>query len=70
MEKFIQNIIELREKHGLTKSEMSDIMHVSPSAISKIERGEIPKRMNVDVVFYLSDHFGIPCDILMGREDS
>ena len=68
MKNFIQNVIDLRKEHGLSKKEMASIMHISVSSLSKIEKGEIPRRTMLEVVFYMSDYFDISCDKLIGKE--
>lgn len=62
MDNFTYNVAWIRKKYGMSKKDMAEIMHVGVAGLSKLERGEIPKRMSLDVLFYLSDHFGIPCD--------
>ena len=61
METFINNIIRIRKKYGLSKKEMAKIMHIGVGSLSMLEKGEMPKRMSVDAVFYLSAYFGIRC---------
>ncbi len=62
MEIFINNIIWIREKYGLSKKAMSEIMHIGVQSLSRLEKGELPCRMCVGVLFYLEAHFGIPSD--------
>ena len=46
---FCQNICYLRQKNKINKKQMASIMHVSPCTLERIEAGEIPDKLLVDV---------------------
>ena len=45
------NIIKLRKENNLSKKEMAQILHISSYSLNKIEKGELPPRLNIDIVF-------------------
>lgn len=55
----IKNIIQIRKDYGLSKKQMAEIMGISVRSFNKIENGEIPPKMKVDVLFNIQDYFGI-----------
>jgi len=56
---FINNIAYLRKKSGLSKKEMATVLNISIYALNKIERGELPEKLSVEIVFNLQKHFKI-----------
>ena len=56
---FINNIAYLRKKNGLSKKEMANVLNISVYVLSKIEKGELPKKLSVEIVFNLQKHFKI-----------
>ena len=56
---FMNNIAYLRKKNGLSKKEMANVLNISVYALNKIERGELPKKISVEVVFNLQKRFKI-----------
>ncbi len=64
MDNFAYNIKFLREKHNISKTKMSDILGISFNSLNKIESGQMPKRMSVDVVFRAEQYFGVKCHLL------
>lgn len=56
---FMNNIVWLREKHGLSNDEMAKILGISSDSLNKIENGELPPLISVDVIFNIQKHFGI-----------
>ena len=57
---FMLNMTWLRRTHGLSKKQMSKICHISIQSLNKIESGILPPKLNVDIVFHIQKHFGIP----------
>ena len=55
---FINNIAYLR-KNGFSKKEMANVLNISIYALNKIERGELPEKLSVEIVFNLQKHFKI-----------
>ncbi len=57
---FSKRLTLLRKQNGLTQKEMTKILEISVSTLSKIEKGELPPRLSVEILFQIHDHFGIP----------
>lgn len=53
------NIVRIRKEYGLSKKEMAKILGISIESLRKIEKGEIPLKMSVEVIFEIYDYFGI-----------
>jgi len=49
----------LRERSGLSKKEMAEIMGIGIKSLEKIENGVLPPRTGVDVLIRLSQKFDI-----------
>ena len=64
------NIMLLRQKYGLSKAETANILKISVSSLTKIEKGIIPPRLKVDILFYIRDHFGIPIKEIFLPQDT
>lgn len=58
-ENFMFNVAWLRKKYGLSKVKMAKLLGIGVGSLNKIEKGELPPRMSVDVVFNIHKHFGI-----------
>ena len=56
---FAHNVIWLRNQNKLSKIKMASIMGVCVESLNKIEKGILPPRMSVEVVFRISKAFGI-----------
>ena len=54
---FMENVRALRKRHGLSKEKMARLLHIGVGSLSKIESGQMPPRMTVEVVFNIQDHF-------------
>ncbi len=54
---FIKNVAYLRKKSGLSKKEMANVLNISIYTLNKIERGELPQKISVEIVFNLQKHF-------------
>lgn len=61
-------ISELRKKKGLTQSELSSLMGVSPQAVSKWESGN--SYPDISVLVMLAKELETTTDYLLGKEDS
>lgn len=62
---FLFNIKWLRNHYGLSKRRMAEIMGISVCSINRIERGTLPKRLNVAVIFNIQAYFNIPPKTLL-----
>ena len=56
---FGYNVAWLRKRYGLSKKEMAEIMGIGVGSLTKVERGEIPPQMKVDVLVKIYRRFGI-----------
>ena len=53
------NICRIRRQYGYSKRKMAELLRLAPSDIERIERGDIPMDMSVEVLFLIERHFGI-----------
>lgn len=56
---FLHNIVWLRKHYRLSKKGMAQILGISVWSLNKLENGEIPPKLKIDIVFSIQDHFGI-----------
>ena len=54
-----QNIKFLRQKHNLSKTQMSNILGISIQTLNRIENGILPSRISCEVLFRIQSNFGI-----------
>lgn len=64
----VNNIIFLRKKYSISKKVMAEILGVCVETLNKIERGELPPRLSLKIVFNIEKYFSIkPKDILENK---
>ena len=56
---FCENLKYLRNINRLSKKEMAGRIKIGVKSLSKIEKGELPPRLMVDVLFELERSFGV-----------
>ncbi len=56
---FMFNVVWLRKEYGLSKKKMAKILGISAGTLNKIEKGELPPRLSVEIVFNIYNYFGI-----------
>ena len=56
---FLDNIARLRRHHKLTKKEMAAKLNISVWSLNKMEKGELPPRLTIDVLYRIYLVFGI-----------
>ena len=56
---FFHNIVQLRKNRGLSKKQMSNLLGIGLWSLNKLEKGEIPPKMDVNIIFKISKHFHI-----------
>ncbi len=67
-ENFIHNVKWLRKHYCLSKKSMAMFLKIGVGSLNKIENGEIPPRLSVEILFNIYNHFGIlPQDQLSRR---
>lgn len=59
MEVFTHNIRWLRKKHDLSKRKMAELLGIGLWSLNRLERGQIPPRMTIEILFAVQKHFGI-----------
>lgn len=65
---FSYNVAWLRKNHGLTTKQMAALLGIGVRTLTRIENGELPPRLMVDVFFCIQDHFRIhPAEQLSKR---
>lgn len=63
----MKSLKKLREEKGITQSELSKTLDISPSAIGMYEQGRrVP---DVAILKKLSAYFGVSIDYLLGNSD-
>ena len=60
-----ERITDLRMNKKLSQKELSEIIGVAPSQISRIENGEIQK-ISGDILIKLAKYFGVSTDFILG----
>ena len=56
---FLYNVAWLRKHYGLSKKEMARKMGIGVGSLNKIEKGELPPGLKIDVLFNIYKEFGI-----------
>lgn len=56
----VKRLVLLRKQTGLSKKEMAQILEISVSTLNKIEKGELPPRLSVEILFHIQERFKIP----------
>ena len=59
LQNFCKNITLLRKRHGLSKKEMAKLLGIGIWSLNKIERGELPPRLNANVILAVYRQFGV-----------
>ena len=54
-----QNIAWLRKYHRISKKRMAKLLGIGVWSLNKIEKGELPPRLGINIVFAVEKHFGI-----------
>lgn len=60
-----RNLFLLRVKHRLNQKEMALILGIGLLSLRKLEKGIIPPRLTVEMLYRIHDHFGITPSNLM-----
>lgn len=67
LQQMMENITCLRKKHGLSKKQMAKILHIGVGTLNKIERGEIPPRITIDLFYCVHSYFHIDPRTLLSQ---
>ncbi|MBO5323027.1 MAG: helix-turn-helix transcriptional regulator [Oscillospiraceae bacterium] len=57
---FLHNVAWLRRHYGISKKRMAKLLGIGLWSLNKIEKGEIPPRLDVSIIFAISRQFSIP----------
>ena len=65
LENFAYNIVWLRKHYGISKKKMAQLLKVGLWTINKLEKGEFPPGLKIDILFTVQKEFRIlPADQL------
>lgn len=67
IENFLCNIIWLKNNYRLSKRKMAKMLGIGIKSLDKLEKGEIPLRIGVEVVFNIHKNFGVVPKDLFGQ---
>lgn len=65
---FCTNIRKLRKAYGMTQKEMAQQLHIGVDSLRKIEKGECPPRVHIDILVYAYRVFGFTPTELTTKE--
>lgn len=68
LQNFTYNVKFIRKSNNLSKKEMADILNVSIYSLNKLEKGNIPKNLPVDIIFAVMHHFKLSPAQLFGEK--
>ncbi len=68
LQNFTYNMKFIRESNSLSKKEMAKILNISIYSLNKLEKGNIPKNLPVDIIFAVMHHFKISPAQLFGEK--
>ena len=57
--RFCSNIRTLREREGLSTAAMAKRLHIGVGTLTRLERGELPPRLDCCIIFAICDEFDI-----------
>ena len=66
-ENFAYNIKSLRQKNNLSVSSMAQLLNINKEALIKIENGELPEEVTVEILTLIRKEFGVLPKDMFGR---
>ncbi|MBP3478666.1 MAG: helix-turn-helix transcriptional regulator [Oscillospiraceae bacterium] len=54
-----RNITWLRKHYGFSKRKMAKLLGIGVWSLNKIEKGELPPRLGINIVFAVQEHFNV-----------
>lgn len=67
-ENFLYNVAWLRQHYGISKRKMAKLLNISVWHICCMEKGKLPSKIDVSVLFIIQDHFDVsPKELLTRR---
>ena len=67
-ENFLYNIVYLRKTNNLSKKEMAGILGISIYSLNMLEKGIIPTRLGVEIIFKIQQHFSVSAKDLFEKK--
>lgn len=66
MDKFGEKLQQLRQRQGLSQSQLAEMLGVTRTHVSRMERGE--KTPNIAMLLKIANIFGVTTDLLIRDE--
>ena len=65
---FTENITYLRKANKLSLKQMSEILDISTYTVKQLEKGVLPSKLKVSVLFKVQQHFFISPQIMVSEK--
>lgn len=65
---FCENVKKIRENKKLSKRAMAELLGISVYSLNLLERGKVPHRLSIDIVYNINSSFGIGPNELFERK--
>ena len=65
---FCHNVAGLRAHSGYSQKYMAQLLGIGVESLKKIESGNIPPRLGIDVIFAVCRHFHVRPSVLFSKE--
>lgn len=62
---FVRNIVELRKYYEIPKNKFAKILGIDIATLRRIESGELPENITVEIFLKAEKYFGIPVNDLI-----
>ncbi|MBQ9963765.1 MAG: helix-turn-helix transcriptional regulator, partial [Clostridia bacterium] len=59
------NMKHIREQYAFSKRDMARLLGIGIGSLNKLEKGELPPRLGVEILFNIQHYFGISPQILL-----
>ena len=59
------NLLWLRKEHGYSQKNMAVILKIGVGSLRALERGRVPPRVTVDILFEIQTHFQIAPSVML-----
>ncbi len=66
-QRLIEHIVRLRTNHGISQSNLAQMVGVSQSRISQIESGISTSKISFDVIFHILNVMGFNCEVRLKK---
>ena len=65
---FCENLKKLRAKEGLSKKKMAEKLKISIYFISILEKGKIPPKLDIRILFTIAKCYGTTCGEIFSKD--